>query len=157
MIYLDNNATTRVAPEVIAAMQPYLAEFYGNPSSAHSLGRKMKAAVEAAREQVAELLGAADASEIVFTSCGSESDNWAIRGMLEEHPDKKHIVTTLVEHEAVSNLCARLEQRGYQVTWLEVNGKGELDLESLRAALRPDTALVSVMLANNETGVLFPI
>lgn len=157
MIYLDNNATTRVAPEVIAAMQPYLAEFYGNPSSAHPLGRKMKAAVEDARQQVAELLGAADASEIAFTSCGSESDNWAILGVLEEHPDKKHIVTTLVEHEAVRNLCARLEQKGYEVTWLEVNGKGELDLESVRAALRPDTALVSVMLANNETGVLFPI
>ncbi len=157
MIYLDNNATTRVAPEVIAAMQPYLTEFYGNPSSAHSLGRKMKAAVERAREQVAELLSAADTSEIVFTSCGSESDNWAIRGVLEENPEKKHVVTTLVEHEAVRNLCALLEQQGYEVTWLEVDGKGELDLESLRAALRPDTALVSVMLANNETGVLFPI
>jgi cysteine desulfurase len=157
LIYLDNNATTRVASEVIAAMLPYLTEFYGNPSSAHSLGRKMKTAVERAREQVAELLGASDASEIVFTSCGSESDNWAIRGVLEENPEKKHIVTTLVEHEAVRNLCARLYQQGYEVTWLEVDGKGELDLESLRAALRPDTALVSVMLANNETGVLFPI
>lgn len=157
MIYLDNNATTRVAPEVVAAMQPYLSEFYGNPSSAHSYGRQMKAAVERARTQVAKLLGAADTSEIVFTSCGSESDNWAIRGVLEELPEKKHIVTTLVEHEAVRNLCAHLEQQGYEVTWLEVDGKGELDLESLRAAVRPDTALVSVMLANNETGVLFPI
>jgi len=157
MIYLDNNATTRVAPEVIAAMQPYLTEFYGNPSSAHSLGREMKSAVERAREQVTELLGAADVSEIVFTSCGSESDNWAIRGVLEHNPEKKHIITTFVEHEAVRNLCARLELQGYEVTWLEVDGKGELDLESLRAALRPDTALVSVMLANNETGVLFPI
>jgi cysteine desulfurase len=157
LIYLDNNATTKVAPEVLAAMLPYLSEFYGNPSSAHSLGRTMKAAVERAREQVAELLGAADASEIVFTSCGSESDNWAIRGVLEQNPERKHIVTTLVEHEAVRNLCARLELQGYEVTWLEVDGQGELDLESLRAALRPDTALVSVMLANNETGVLFPI
>lgn len=157
MIYLDNNATTQVAPEVMAAMQPYLTEFYGNPSSSHSLGRKMNAAVERAREQVAGLLGAADPNEIVFTSCGSESDNWAIRGGLEENPKKKHIVTTLVEHEAVRNLCARLEGQGYEVTWLEVNGKGELNLESLRSALRPDTALVSIMLANNETGVLFPI
>jgi cysteine desulfurase len=157
VIYLDNNATTRVAPEVIAAMQPYLTEFYGNPSSAHSLGRMMKQAVEHAREQVAKLLGATDPSEIVFTSCGSESDNWAIRGVLEENPTKKHIVTTLVEHEAVRNLCSRVEGQGYEVTWLEVDDKGELNLESLRAALRPDTALVSVMLANNETGVLFPI
>jgi cysteine desulfurase len=157
MIYLDNNATTRVAPEVIAAMQPYLADLYGNPSSAHSIGREMKAAVEHARAQVAELLGAPDTSTIVFTSCGSESDNWAIRGVLEQNPDKKHIVTTQVEHEAVRNLCARLEQQGYEVTWLGVDGNGELDLESLRLALRRDTALVSVMLANNETGVLFPI
>ncbi len=156
-IYLDNNATTRVAPEVIEAMRPYLDTFYGNPSSAHSLGREMKKAVELAREQVAELLGAAEPSEIVFTSCGSEADNWAIRGILEQNPDKKHIVTTRVEHEAVRNLCLRLEAQGYEVTWLGVNGDGELDLDELREALRPDTALVSVMLANNETGVLFPI
>jgi cysteine desulfurase len=113
--------------------------------------------VEHAREQVADLLGAAAASEIVFTSCGSESDNWAIRGALEENPDKKHIVTTAVEHEAVRNQCLRLEQQGYEVTWLEVDSYGELDLEVLRGALRADTALVSVMLANNETGVLFPL
>ncbi len=157
MIYLDNNATTRVAPEVIEAMRPYLTEHFGNPSSAHSLGREMSAAVERAREQVAELLGAADSGEIAFTSCGSESDNWAIRGVLEENPNKKHIVTTEVEHEAVRNLCTRLEQQGYEVTWLGVDSQGELDLDALRAALREDTALVSVMLANNETGVLFPI
>lgn len=156
-IYLDNNATTRIAPEVLAAMQPYLSELYGNPSSAHSLGRKMKSAVENARVQVAELLGAADADEIGFTSCGSESDNWAIRGVLEANPEKKHVVTTLVEHEAVRNLCSRLEKQGCEVTWLDVDGYGEMDLDNLRKALRPDTALVSVMLANNETGVLFPI
>lgn len=115
-IYLDNNATTRIAPEVLAAMQPYLSELYGNPSSAHSLGRKMKSAVENARVQVAELLGAADADEIGFTSCGSESDNWAIRGVLEANPEKKHVVTTLVEHEAVRNLCSRLEKQGCEVT-----------------------------------------
>jgi cysteine desulfurase len=156
-IYLDNNATTQIAPEVLAAMQPYLSELYGNPSSAHSLGRKMKSAVENARVQVAELLGAADADEIGFTSCGSESDNWAIRGVLEANPEKKHIVTTLVEHEAVRSLCSRLEKQGYEVTWLGVDGNGEMDLDNLREALRPHTALVSVMLANNETGVLFPI
>jgi cysteine desulfurase len=157
MIYLDNNATTRVAPEVFEAMRPHLSEVYGNPSSAHSLGRKMRSAIERAREQVAQLLGAADTSEIVFTSCGSESDNWAIRGALEQNPEKKHIVTTLVEHEAVRNLCARLQKQGYEVSWLEVDGNGELNLDSLRASLRSDTALVSAMLANNETGVLFPI
>src|SRR5215216_4655876 len=157
MIYLDNNATTRVAPEVLDAMQPYLSEFFGNPSSAHALGREMKRAVEQSREQVSNLIGAADASEIVFTSCGSESDNWAIRGVLATQPRKKHIVTTLVEHEAVRNLCRLLENDGYDVTWLGVDQNGELDLDDLRAALRPDTALVSVMLANNETGVLFPM
>ena len=157
MIYLDNNATTRVAPEVIEAMQPYLSEFFGNPSSAHTLGRTMKQAVEQAREQVATLIGAAEASEIVFTSCGSESDNWAIRGALASQPGKKHIVTTLVEHEAVRNVCRALEGEGYEVSWIGVNEHGEIDLDSLRDALRPDTALVSVMLANNETGVLFPV
>ena len=157
MIYLDNNATTRVAPEVLDAMKPYLGEFFGNPSSAHALGREMKRAIEKSREQVANLIGAANTSEIVFTSCGSESDNWAIRGVLASQPDKKHIVTTLVEHEAVRNLCRLLENDGYEVTWLGVDHNGELDLESLRAALRPDTALVTIMLANNETGVLFPM
>ena len=157
MIYLDNNATTRVAPEVLDAMQPYLSKFFGNPSSAHALGREMKRAIEQSREQVANLIGAADTTEIVFTSCGSESDNWAIRGVLAAAPNKKHIVTTLVEHEAVRNLCRLLEGEGYEVTWLGVDGNGELDLHSLRSALRADTALVSIMLANNETGVLFPI
>lgn len=157
IVYLDNNATTRVAPEVFEAMQPFLADLYGNPSSAHTFGRRLRASVERAREQVALLLGASEASEIVFTSCGSESDNWAIRGVLEAEPQKRHIITTRVEHEAVRNLCERLEQTGYEVTWLDVDAEGQLDLEALRAALRRDTALVSVMLANNETGVLFPI
>jgi len=156
MIYLDNNATTRVAPEVAAAMQPYLTELFGNPSSAHALGRKMKDAVEHSREQVASLIGA-DSGEIVFTSCGSESDNWAIRGALSTQPEKRHIITTQVEHEAVRNLCALLEEEGYEVTWLGVDERGELDVNELRRSLRADTALVSVMLANNETGVLFPM
>lgn len=157
MIYLDNNATTRVAPEVFDAMRPYLGERFGNPSSAHAPGREMKRAIEQSREQVAALIGAAEADEIVFTSCGSESDNWAIRGVLATQPEKKHIITTPVEHEAVRNVCRQLEQEGYEVTWLGVDQNGALDLESLRAALRPDTALVSIMLANNETGVLFPM
>lgn len=157
MIYLDNNATTRVAPEVLDAMRPYLGEVFGNPSSSHTLGREMKRAVEQSREQVASLIGAAETDEIVFTSCGSESDNWAIRGVLASRPEKKHILTTLVEHEAVRNVCGLLEKEGYEVTWLGVDHNGALDLESLRAALRPDTALVSIMLANNETGVLFPM
>jgi cysteine desulfurase len=157
MIYLDNNATTQVAPEVFEAMQPYLRDFYGNPSSAHTFGRHMRSAIEEARERVAELLEANDASEIVFTSCGSESDNWAIGGFLEQNPTRRHIITTRVEHEAVRNLCEHLAEIGCEVTWLEVDQNGELDLDDLRRALRRDTGIVSVMLANNETGVLFPI
>ena len=157
MIYLDNNATTRVAPEVFEAMRPYLTDAYGNPSSAHSLGRHMKAAVEHAREQVAELIGATSPSEIVFTSCGSESDNWAIGGFLEQNPTRRHIITTRVEHEAVRNLCEHLAEIGCEVTWLEVDEHGELDPDDLRKVLRRETGIVSVMLANNETGVLFPI
>lgn len=157
MIYLDNNATTRVAPEVFEAMRPYLTDVYGNPSSAHSVGRQMKAAVEHARGQVAKLVGAQDTNEIVFTSCGSESDNWAIGGFLEQNPNRRHIITTRVEHEAVRNLCEHLAEIGCEVTWLEVDRNGELNLDDLRRALRPDTGIVSVMFANNETGVLFPV
>src|SRR4029079_1058754 len=133
----------RVAPEVLEAMQPYLSEFFGNPSSAHALGREMKRAVEKSREQVASLIGAAEMSEIVFTSCGSESDNWAIRGVLATQPQKKHIVTTQVDIDAVLTLFSLLEQEGYEVTTLGVEHEGAIDLDSLRAALRPDTALVS--------------
>jgi cysteine desulfurase len=157
MIYLDNNATTQVAPEVFEAMSPYLKDSYGNPSSAYSLGQEMRSAVERARAQVAELLVAGDAAEIVFTSCGSESDNWAIGGFLEQNPTRRHLITTRVEHEAVRNLCEHLAKIGCEVTWLDVDEHGELDLDDLRRALRRDTGLVSVMLANNETGVLFPI
>jgi cysteine desulfurase len=156
-VYLDNNATTRVAPEVFEAMRPYLNELYGNPSSAHTFGREMRLRVERAREQVADALGARSSGEIVFTSCGTESDNWAIRGALEMRPEKRHIITARVEHEAVRNLCERLERQGYEVTWLDVNEEGELNLDALRVALRPDTCIVSLMLANNETGVLFPV
>jgi cysteine desulfurase len=157
MIYFDNNATTKIAPEVLDAMMPFLAASYGNPSSAHALGRDAKQAVESAHENVAELLGATLASEIVFTSCGTESDNWAILGALRSDSKKKHIVTTRVEHEAVRKVCEDLENKGYTVTWLDVNEDGLLDLDQLRSALSEQTAIVSVMLANNETGVLFPV
>ena len=157
MIYLDNNATTRVAPEVFEAMQPYLTESYGNPSSAHTFGRQMREAVENARAHVALLLGVNHADEIVFTSGGSESDNWALGGFLEQNPNQRHIITTRVEHEAVRKLCEHLGEIGCEVTWLEVDQNGELDPDDLRKALRRTTGIVSVMLANNETGVLFPI
>jgi cysteine desulfurase len=157
MIYLDNNATTKIAPEVLAAMQPFLSEFYGNPSSSHTLGRRSRKAVAGAREQVADALGASETNEIVFTSCGTESNNWAILGGLELQPSKKHIITTPVEHEAVSKICQKLEQRGYRISLLDVNEAGLLDLNQLRSLLSDDTAIVSAMLANNETGVLFPV
>lgn len=157
MIYLDNNATTKIAPEVSAAMQPFLSEFYGNPSSSHALGRRSRQAVANAREQVADALGASETNEIVFTSCGTESNNWAISGALELQPDKKHIITTAVEHEAVSKLCQKLVDRGYRISLLDVDEDGLLDLNQLRALLSRDTAIVSAMLANNETGVLFPM
>ncbi len=157
MIYLDNNATTQVAPDVFEAMRPFLTSHYGNPSSAHALGRESRNAVEQARQEVADLLGARDANEIAFTSCGSESNNWAIGGFLEQNPDCRHIITTRVEHEAVRKLCEHLAEIGCEITWLEVDKQGALDLDDLRKALRRETGLVSIMLANNETGVLFPI
>src|SRR4028119_2236504 len=157
MIYLDNNATTRVAPEVVAAMQPFLSEFYGNPSSSHRLGRESRKAVKQAREQIAEALGASETSEIVFTSCGTESNNWAILGALELQPNKKHIITTAVEHEAVLKLCQKLERLGCRISLLDGDETGLLDLGRLREALTEETAIVSAMLANNETGVLFPV
>jgi len=156
-VYFDNNATTRVLPEVAEAMLPYLTEFYGNPSSIHRFGSQVGEKISEARAQVAALIGAADPVEVIFTSCGTEGDNAAIRAMLEARPDKRHIVTTQVEHSAVLGLCQHLEKKGYRVTWLGVNENGALDLEELRAALAEDTALVSIMWANNETGVIFPI
>lgn len=157
MIYFDNNATTAVAPEVFAAMQPFLTKFYGNPSSGYDFARESKKAIETARESIAELLGALDSDELVFTSSGTESDNWAILGALEMNPAKKHIITTRVEHEAVRKLCEKLERSGYEISRLEVDETGALDLDELKSFLRRDTAVVSAMLANNETGVLFPV
>ncbi|MDQ6786433.1 MAG: cysteine desulfurase [Acidobacteriota bacterium] len=157
MIYFDNNATTQIAPEAFDAMKPFLTESYGNPSSAYGFGRNLRRTIENARRQTAELLGASEALEIVFTSGGTESDNWAILGALEAIPNKKHIITTRVEHEAVRRLCEKLEKKGFDVTWLEVSEDGLLDLDELKNSLRADTAIVSTMLANNETGILFPV
>ncbi|HEY0048013.1 MAG TPA: aminotransferase class V-fold PLP-dependent enzyme [Pyrinomonadaceae bacterium] len=158
MIYFDNNATTSPAPEVFEAMKPFLDEFYGNPSSGYTFGRAARAAVEIAREQVAALTGANSVNEIVFTSGGTESDNWAILGALEAAPERRHIVTTRVEHEAVRKLCEKLEDKNYAVTWLEVDENGFINLDELKNSLRRrDTAIVSAMLANNETGILFPV
>lgn len=155
-VYLDNNATTRVAPEVAAAMMPYLLEHYGNPSSMHRFGAEAGRGLTTAREQVAAVVGARAASEVIFTAGGSESDNLAIMGTLRSYPDKKHVVTSAVEHPAVLGLCRDLEKRqGYEVDYLGVDGDGRLDLEQLRATIRDDTAIVSVMMANNETGVVF--
>ncbi|MEO6051128.1 MAG: aminotransferase class V-fold PLP-dependent enzyme [Pyrinomonadaceae bacterium] len=157
MIYFDNNATTQAAPQVLDAMGPFLEASYGNPSAAHLLGQDARAAVDEARESVAGLLGAKSSGEIALTSGGTESDNWAILGALEANPDKKHIITTRVEHDAVRKLCEKLDKVGYDVTWLDVDESGSLDLDSLRLALSDETAIVSVMLANNETGILFPV
>src|ERR1051325_3731779 len=157
MIYLDNNATTQVAPEVFGAMRPFLTTHYGNPSSGHALGRESRTGVETARRQVADLLGARSPGEIVFTSCGSESNNWAIGGFLKQNTNRRHIITTRVEHEAVRKLCEHLSEIGGEVTWLNVDKQGGMDLDDLRKALRRETGIVSIMLANNETGVLFPI
>ena len=155
-IYLDNNATTQVAPEVLEAMLPYLRDLYGNPSSMHSFGGQVGRSLRLAREQVAALLGARP-EEIIFTSCGTESDNTAIRSALASNPGKRHIVTTRVEHPAIQALVAHLAQDGYRVTEISVDGEGRLNLEHYARSLTPDTAVVSAMWANNETGVIFPV
>ncbi len=156
-VYADNNATTRVAPEVFEAMKPFLTTRYGNPSSMHAFGGSVHRDVEKARESVAGLLGANYPSEIIFTSCGTESDNAAIIGTLRAYPEKKHIITTKVEHAAVHNVCTYLETVGYRVTYLGVDRDGLIDINELKSALDHDTALISIMYANNETGVISPI
>jgi cysteine desulfurase len=156
VIYLDNNATTQVDPEVLEAMLPYYHELYGNPSSMHSFGGQVGRRLREAREQVAALLGAAP-EEIIFTSCGTESDNTAIRSALATFPDKRHILTSRVEHPAINALVAKLAKEGYRITELPVDGQGRLNLEQYDQALTPDTAIVSLMWANNETGVIFPV
>ncbi len=153
--YFDNNATTRVAPEVVEAMIPFLSEMWGNPSSAYAFGAQVHGHVEKAREKVASLVNA-DPKEVVFTSCGTEANNSAIHSALVT-TDKRHVITTSVEHSANMNFGAYLEKQGYQVTYLPVESDGSLDLHLLEQSIRPDTAIVSAMMANNETGVLFPI
>jgi cysteine desulfurase len=159
VIYMDNNATTRIAPEVLDAMMPFLTEYYGNPSSMHNFGGQVARNVTEARAKVADLLGAVP-EEITFTSCGTESDSTAILSALQSHPEKRHIVTTRVEHPAIKTLCDNLDTltgHKHRVTRLKVSSDGSLDLDEYQAALNDDTAIVSVMWANNETGVIFPI
>jgi cysteine desulfurase len=156
LIYLDHNATTRVAPEVIEAMLPFFTEQWGNPSSAYTFGHQLTKHLDEARGRVAALLNA-EAREIVFTSCGTESNNTAIHSALATQPDKRHIVTTAVEHSATLKYAAFLQKHGVEVTFLPVETSGSLDLEKIRTLIRPDTALVSVMWANNETGVVYPV
>jgi cysteine desulfurase len=154
--YFDNNATSRVAPEVAKEMEPFFNELYGNPSSMHFFGGGNQKYLDLARSRVAALLGATP-EEIIFTSCGTESDSTALWSALRAWPDKKHIITTEVEHPAVLNVAKFLETQGYRVTYLPVDKTGQLNLEDLKAALTPETALVSMMWANNETGVIFPV
>lgn len=156
-IYMDNAATTRVSEPVAQAMMPYLTEVFGNPSSVHSFGREARKALDYARAQVAQALGA-EPKEIYFTGCGTESDNWAIRGAAYAHKDKgNHIITTTIEHHAVLHTCEQLEKEGFEVTYLEVDEYGRVDVKTLEAAIRPTTILISVMAANNEIGTLEPI
>jgi cysteine desulfurase len=156
LIYLDNNATTRVDPAVVEEMLPFLTELYGNPSSGYRFGQQVGQALDLARERVAELVGC-EPSEVVFTSCGTESTNAAIHSALLMDRDRQHIVTTRVEHSATLKHCETLAKRGHEITWLGVDEHGQIDLAELEKAIRPDTALVTVMWANNETGVLFPV
>jgi cysteine desulfurase len=155
-VYVDNNATTKVAPEVVEAMLPYFSDYYGNPSSMHFFGGQVQKKVDEARAKVADFLGT-EPSEIVFTSCGTESDNAAILGTLDSYPEKRHLITTRVEHPAVGNVSTYLGRKGYRVTELSVDREGRLDLDELRESITEETALVTVMYANNETGVIFPI
>ena len=156
-IYMDNGATTRVTEPVFEAMQPYFCEIYGNPSSAHNFGYVSRHAIDAAREQVARAINA-DVNEIYFTGCGTESDNWAVRGAAYENLKKgRHIITTAIEHHAILHTCAQLEKEGFEVTYLPVDEYGFVTPEQLDAAIRPDPTLVSILTANNEIGTIEPI
>lgn len=157
LIYLDNNATTKVDERVLETMMPYFKEEYANPSSMYTFSKKSSNAIKEARVKIRDFVNAKDEKEIYFTSCGSESANTAIRGVLNYNKNKKHIITTKIEHPCVLNLYKQLEKQGYKVDYIGVNSNGELDLEELEAAVDEDTALVSVMYANNETGVINPI
>ncbi len=157
MIYLDNAATTKTAPEVVDAMLPYFSEYYGNPSTIYSLGASCKKAVSNTRQVIADALGAKP-EEIYFTAGGSESDNWALKATAEAYANKgKHIITSKIEHHAILHVCEYLEKKGYEITYLDVDEKGMIRLEELKAAIRPDTILISIMFANNEIGTIEPI
>lgn len=156
IVYVDNNATTRVDPAVVEAMLPFYSEIYGNPSSMHAFGGNVAKSIQTSREQLASLLNATP-EEIVFTSCGTESDSTAIWATISSMPEKKHIITSRVEHPAVKNLYEHLAKKGYKVTYIPVDRHGRLDLDFFHANLSEDTALISIMWANNETGVVFPI
>ena len=157
MIYLDNAATTKTAPEVVDAMLPYFSEYYGNASTIYSLGAESKKAVDHARQTIADSLGAKP-EEIYFTAGGSESDNWALKATAEAYASKgKHIITTKIEHHAILHTCEYLEKRGFEITYLNVDRDGLISLDELKAAIRPDTILISVMFANNEIGTIEPI
>ena len=156
-VYLDNAATTKVRPEVVEAMLPYFTEIYGNASAVYDFGQKCKQAIEDARETIGSSIGT-KASNIYFTAGGSESDNWALKGVAEAYKGKgKHIITTKIEHHAVLHTCAYLEQQGYEVTYLDVDADGLVSPEDVKKAIRPDTILISVMFANNEIGTIEPI
>ena len=155
-IYFDNNATTKVADEVLEEIKPYFCDLYGNPSSMHTFGGQVGIKIREAREKTAALLGC-DPSEIIFTGCGTESDNTAIKGTLTAHPNKRKVITTRVEHPAVLSVCRDLESQGYTVVELAVDKKGRLDLSELGSNLDDNTAIVTIMFANNETGVVFPV
>ncbi len=157
MIYLDNAATTKTAPEVVDAMLPYFSEYYGNASTIYSLGAESKKAMDHARQTIADSLGAKP-EEIYFTAGGSESDNWALKATAEAYASKgKHIITTKIEHHAILHTCEYLEKRGFEITYLNVDRDGLISLDDLKAAIRPDTILISVMFANNEIGTIEPI
>jgi cysteine desulfurase len=156
IIYLDNNATTQLDPAVVEEMLPFLTKFYGNPSAGYQFGGQVRQAIDRARERLAALLDC-EAGEVVFTSCGTESNNAAINAALQFDPRGKHIVTSAVEHSAVRRHCQELEKRGCEVTFLGVDGHGNVDLDKVTRAIRQDTAIVSLMWANNETGVVFPV
>jgi len=157
IVYLDNNATTMVAPEAVDAMVPFMKEFYGNPSSMHDFGGDVEIEIEKARQSVATFIGAEHDYEIVFTSCGTESDNMAILGTISYYKEKNHIITSRVEHPAILSLCKKLERDGYRITYVPVDSKGNLDVQFLKDSVDDDTAIVSIMYANNETGVIFPV
>ena len=156
IIYLDNNATTQLDPAVIEEMLPFLTDYYGNPSSGYTFGRQVRGAIELARERVAALVGC-ESGEIIFTSCGTESNNAAVNSALQLDPNRRHVVTTAVEHSATRKHCEIVGKRGFAVTFVGVNREGSLDLDELERAITPQTAIVTAMWANNETGVLFPV